>query len=394
MTVSLNGPAVGNQASASGGGLSGPTATGWSTVWDTAAARDYGSYTITAPLAITSSDASSVLGGYSQATLVADGVNVPTFDGATVPGWVNTAGSRNAVTLMRLGDSVYWACAQAAGRQVVIAGLPGQVAGLTLGTATATTQPLSWSAPTGSPTDYTVQYAIAGSGSWTTFADGTSTTTSTTVTGLTAGVNYDYRVAAVNGAGSGAWSSTATGYTADQIVRLTDLTSITEAGDATNGWSYYPSTASGGVAQTASLSIAGAGRFKTRIGYAGYTMFFGLDNSLSATTAYADVLYGAYQHSSNVYRVTYNGANQTKNGADAAITVTAGDQPYFEISAPDGSGNKTVTFKVYRPSNSTTYTLHTFTQTTNITLYPVICGLNQAGNATAKLGPNFLRGGA
>lgn len=75
----------------SGGGLSGPTATGWSTVWDTAAARDYGSYTITAPLAITSSDASSVLGGYSQATLVADGVNVPTFDGATVPGWVNTA---------------------------------------------------------------------------------------------------------------------------------------------------------------------------------------------------------------------------------------------------------------------------------------------------------------
>jgi len=393
MTVTLNGPAVG-QSLVSGGGLSGPTATAWSTVWDTSAAKDFGSYSIAGPLAITSSDTGTVVGGYSQATIVADGANVPTFDGSSIPGWINTSGARNAVTLMRLGDTVFWACAQATGRQVNVAGLPGQVTGLSLGTATATTQPITWSAPTGTPTDYVVQYAAAGSGAWATFADGTSATTSATVTGLIAGTNYDYRVAAVNGAGTGAYSSVATGYTADQIVRLAGLTSMTEAGNGTTGWYYYPSTASGGVAQTSSLAIAGAGRFKTGIGAAGYTLFFGLDDSPSGTTTYTTVLFGAYQHSSNVYNVMYNGTGQTKNGTNAALVVTAGDQPYFDISAPDGSGNKTVTFKVYRPSNSTTYTVHTFTQTTNITLYPVICGVNQAGDTTGKLGPNLLRGGA
>jgi hypothetical protein len=44
-------------------------------------------------------------------------------------------------------------------------------------------------------------------GSWTPFSDGTSTATTATVTGLTNGVNYDFRVAAVNGIGTGAWSN-------------------------------------------------------------------------------------------------------------------------------------------------------------------------------------------
>lgn len=69
---------------------------------------------------------------------------------------------------------------------------------------------LSWSAPTSdggmSITDYVVQYSPDGGTTWNTFNDGTSTATSATVTGLTAGVVYSFRVAAVNDAGQSNWS--------------------------------------------------------------------------------------------------------------------------------------------------------------------------------------------
>ena len=63
---------------------------------------------------------------------------------------------------------------------------------------------LSWTAPTNNGgaaiTDYKVEYQTSG-GSWQTFADGTSTTTSATVTGLTNGVQHSFRVLATNSVG-------------------------------------------------------------------------------------------------------------------------------------------------------------------------------------------------
>ena len=80
---------------------------------------------------------------------------------------------------------------------------------------------LSWTAPTNTGgaalTDYVVQYSTDQS-SWTTFADGTSTATTATVTGLTGGTNYYFRVAAVNSAGTGAYvTSTAIAPSASKI---------------------------------------------------------------------------------------------------------------------------------------------------------------------------------
>ena len=80
---------------------------------------------------------------------------------------------------------------------------------------------LSWTAPSNtggaSLSDYIVQYSTDQT-NWTTFADGTSTATTATVTGLTGGTNYYFRVSAVNSAGTGSpVTSTAIAPTASKI---------------------------------------------------------------------------------------------------------------------------------------------------------------------------------
>ena len=77
---------------------------------------------------------------------------------------------------------------------------------------------LTWNAPSfnggAAITDYVVEYATTNTGSnalvWTTFADGVSVSTTATVTGLTNGTQYQFRVSAVNAVGRGAASSTVT----------------------------------------------------------------------------------------------------------------------------------------------------------------------------------------
>lgn len=69
---------------------------------------------------------------------------------------------------------------------------------VTAGAYTDTTMALSWSAVTGA-TSYKVQFSVHGSGSWTTFS--TPIGTSDTITGLTGGVNYDFRVLSTGAGG-------------------------------------------------------------------------------------------------------------------------------------------------------------------------------------------------
>lgn len=75
---------------------------------------------------------------------------------------------------------------------------------------------LAWTAPSSTGgaaiTDYVVEYKLTSEPTvWSVFNDGpASATIGATVTGLTSSTSYDFKVAAVNSAGQGSYSSMAT----------------------------------------------------------------------------------------------------------------------------------------------------------------------------------------
>jgi outer membrane protein OmpA-like peptidoglycan-associated protein len=89
-------------------------------------------------------------------------------------------------------------------------GIPAQPTGLS-GSPNNGLVDLYWSAPTNTGTSaltgYTVQYAESPYSSWTTATSCTGVSTSCSVTGLTNGTPYKFRVAATNGSGSGSYSA-------------------------------------------------------------------------------------------------------------------------------------------------------------------------------------------
>ena len=148
-----------------------------------------------------------------------DGTTFSTFaDGTSTSTSVTVTGlSSNTLYYFRvaavnaIGTSSYSSSAST----TVLPNPPGQVTNLATASPTTSQMTLSWTAPNngGSAiTDYTVQYSTDGN-TFSTFADGTSTSTSVTVTGLSSNTLYYFRVAAVNAIGTGSYSSSATGIT-------------------------------------------------------------------------------------------------------------------------------------------------------------------------------------
>jgi hypothetical protein len=151
------------------------------------------------------------------------GTGTPTYTATSSPGGFTAVGFSSPLVVTGLANgTAYTFTVKAenpfgfsisdASNSVTPAGLPGStgtpVASLpaTYGNTTAA---LTWTAASANGsaiTDYIVQYSSNSGSSWTTFADGTSTTTSTTVTGLTNGTAYIFRVAAVNAIGTGSYS--------------------------------------------------------------------------------------------------------------------------------------------------------------------------------------------
>jgi hypothetical protein len=113
---------------------------------------------------------------------------------------------------------------------------------------------LAWAAPVSdggtSIIDYIVQYSTDFS-NWTTFNDGTSTSTSATITGLTNGTTYFLRVAAVNAVGAGQYSSLSSlAYGTPGTVPGSPTAIQATAGDSSASLTWIAPTSNGGYAIT------------------------------------------------------------------------------------------------------------------------------------------------
>ncbi|AYN57818.1 tail protein [Arthrobacter phage Eileen] len=103
---------------------------------------------------------------------------------------------------------------------LALATVPATPTGLTAGTSTVATQPLTWTAVAGA-TSYLVEYKATSSGTWLTGP--TVTSPSATVSGLAYSTSYDFRVKAINAAGTSAASSTVTNSTQAPVLLSADV---------------------------------------------------------------------------------------------------------------------------------------------------------------------------
>ena len=107
--------------------------------------------------------------------------------------------------------------ASSASNSVTTANVPGAPTSVTAADTGIDGEALiAWTAPGSNGgsaiTDYIVEYSSNSGSSYTVFADGTSTATSATVTGLTIGSTYIFRVKAVNAIGTGTASTATSNY--------------------------------------------------------------------------------------------------------------------------------------------------------------------------------------
>ncbi len=104
----------------------------------------------------------------------------------------------NAWELVATGDDARWDYFK-----------PAAPTGVTA-TASNAQAVVSWTAPAivvPPVTDYSVQFSTNGGSTWTTASDSVSTATTATITGLTNSVAHVFRVAGINGIGTGAYST-------------------------------------------------------------------------------------------------------------------------------------------------------------------------------------------
>lgn len=210
----------------------------------------------------------------------------------------NAAGGRAMGAAMYTGLAVAEA---AAGEAVPAAVL------LTAGISGINSQALSWAYPaSGNWMDFVVEYKASAGSTWTVYGSVSGVTTTATVSGLTSGVSYDYRVRPRGYGGSGAYSNVATSSTVANTttaIRLTQIqpTATPKLTESVNSSGEYLYTIPAGTsAPTQATDRAGISSHKLPANTAGgFILEIGSPHFTNGTANYSSVMFGLLKTNAN-----------------------------------------------------------------------------------------------
>ena len=289
------------------------------------------------------------------------------------------------------------AAASSASSAVTPASAPSAPLGVA-GSGTGASATVTWSAPSdnggSAVTDYIVEYRVATSGTWTTFTDGVSTTTSTTVTGLSAGSSYEFRVTAKNLIGNSLASFTSP--VVETLPTAPSITGVTAAsGQVTVAWNAPTHLGSGTLSGDEYIVTAydsqgnEAGTCEPTSGQRSCVVT-GLDNGSAYTfKVEAVTTVGNSEKSSASSAAT---PSTTPSAPSDVVAVTSGSNMTVTFTAPADNGGAAITSYVITSSpvgatcsvgaNATTYTCTGLTAGANYTF--TVKAVNVRGESTAS----------
>jgi hypothetical protein len=261
-----------------------------------------------------------------------------------------------------------------------VGSVPSAVTGLTVGTVTTTSAPLTWTAATGA-IEYNVLYQVNGASTWVDFS--VVTATNATVTGLSPYVTYKFEVLAINNYGA----SSATIVSGQTLATSNTGTSpSTPTGLATS------STTSTGTTLT---WTAAANDIQYQVQYQVNGASTWLESTVTSSTTYAitglsplvpyvfEVI--AINNYGSSSPVTVNltmpaGTTGTAPGAPTAVTATGGAVASNTINlswtAP-GTGSAVVTYSVlYQVSGASSWYNYTVTSSTTASVTGLVASAN------------------
>jgi titin len=251
---------------------------------------------------------------------------------------------------------------------------------------------LNWTAPASNGgtaiTDYEVEYSTNGGSTWFSFINGTSTATSASVTSLTNGTSYTFRVSAVNNVGMGVasvWSTSVAPRTVPSVP--TNLAITAGAGSIDVSWS---SASNGGSTITdyvVEYSTNGSSwtTFNDGLSTATSTTITGLTNG---TPYYVRVNAENAAGSSTAVVSGSTATPKTTPSAPSISSIAAGNQSLSVAFTAGATGGSTITGYQYSISGGSTWTTASGTSSpitisglTNGTSYQVaLRAVNIVGN--------------